>query len=255
MSTLTLTRLTALGRSELTLLVRNRMTLFTALALPLPMVGLMRSVLSDVDLAELSLNATQVALTGGLVMALIFVIYANLIPVYVARREELVLKRLRTGETTDPEILIGAAVPSVLLGLGQCLVLIVTGAVLLDLRPPQRPDLLIAGLLLGSLTLAALAAATAAFTRTVESAQITGLPLMLVSFVGSGIFAPLEAMPDMVAQVLRLLPVTAVVDLVRTGWLGGATGLESLRSLGLALAWTAMALYAVQRWFRWEPRK
>ena len=48
---------------------------------------------------------------------------------------------------------------------------------------------------------------------------------------------------------------TGIVTLVRTGWLGDAvTG--DLVSAGLnALAWTVLAVFAVRKWFRWEPRR
>lgn len=103
--------------------------------------------------------------------------------------------------------------------------------------------------------LTALAAATSAVTRTVQTAQITTLPLFLVSMMGSGLFVPLEILPDRVASVCELLPVTGVMTLVRAGWLGGADA-HGLIGAGLtALAWTVLAVFAVQRWFRWEPRR
>lgn len=255
MNTGTWTRIAALGRAELTLLTRNRTALFTALLLPVGMVWAMRSAMDGVDLSESGLGSHEAVMTSGPVMVLILVVYTNLIAAYVARREELVLKRLRTGEVRDAEILSGTAVPSAVLALGQCVLLVVAAAALLDLRAPRRPDLLVVGLLLGTVALAALAAATAALTRTVESAQITALPLMMVSFVASGMFVPLQLLPDPLAAVCRLLPVTPVVDLVRAGWLGGATGPEVLRALALAVAWTVVSVFAVRRWFRWEPRR
>ena len=250
-----LARMAALGRAELTLLCRNRSALFTALVIPVAMVLAMRSAISDVDLEQTELAVNEVVMTSGPVMVLVFVVYANLISTYVARREELVLKRLRTGEVRDPEILAGTAVPAAVLALGQSALLVAAGAVLLDLRAPQRPDLLLAGLLLGVVLMAALAAATAAVTRSPESAQITALPLTMVSFVTSGMFVPLELMPDALANTFRLLPATPVVDLVRGGWLGDVSAVEALRALGLAAAWTALAVWVVRRWFRWEPRR
>jgi ABC-2 type transport system permease protein len=45
--------------------------------------------------------------------ALLSAVYYNLVTALVARREQLVLKRLRTGESTDPEILAGTAAPAI----------------------------------------------------------------------------------------------------------------------------------------------
>jgi ABC-2 type transport system permease protein len=102
---------------------------------------------------------------------------------------------------------------------------------------------------------AALAAVTASFTRTVESSQVTTLPLVMVSMVASGIAVPLELMPDRVASMLELLPLTPVITLVRGGWTGGLSAYEALGPVMTALAWTALGVFAVRRWFRWEPRR
>ncbi|MFD4762434.1 ABC transporter permease [Streptomyces sp. NPDC058439] len=248
-------RLNALGRAELTLLARNRTAVFVALLVPLAMVVAMKSTLEQVDLGGTGLTVAGAALSGGIGMVLMQVVYMNLVAAYVARREDLVLKRLRTGEITDREILAGTALPSVALALAQTVLVVLAGGAVFDLGAPERPELLVAGLLLGVVLLTALAAATSAVTRTVQTAQITTLPLFLVSMMGSGLFVPLEILPDRVASVCELLPVTGVMTLVRAGWLGGADA-HGLIGAGLtALAWTVLAVFAVQRWFRWEPRR
>ncbi|MFC5034354.1 ABC transporter permease [Streptomyces sp. SID13666] len=249
------TRLVALGRAELTLLWRNRTAMYTALLLPVGMVWATRSVVPTHDLREAGLTRNAQTMSGGIGVILLLVVYYNLVTAYVARREELVLKRLRTGEPSDLEILAGTALPAAAVALAQCTALIATGALLLDLPAPRRPELLVAGVLLGVLLLAALAAVSTVFTRSVEVAQLTTLPLFMVSLIGSGLFVPVELLPGWAHDLCRLLPVTPVTDLVRFGWLGGAGAGEILRTLGLAVAWTALAVFAVRRWFRWEPRR
>ena len=91
---------------------------------------------------------------------------------------------------------------------------------------------------------AVLAAVTASLTRTVESAQITSMPLMLASMVGSGIAVPLEVMPDRAVTVLELLPLTPVMTLVRGGWTGDLSAYETIGPLMTALAWTALGAVA-----------
>ena len=48
-----------------------------------------------------------------LTMAALFPVYYNVLSQFVTRRDELVLKRLRTGETSDPELLASIALPGV----------------------------------------------------------------------------------------------------------------------------------------------
>ncbi|MBK3583100.1 ABC transporter permease [Streptomyces microflavus] len=247
-------RLTALARAELILLVRNRSAIFVALVLPIVMIFSIRASLQQIDLAGTGLSVAGAALTGGIGIVLVQVVYMTLVTGYVTRREELVLKRLRTGEVTDREILAANALPAVALALVQVVLLVAAGAVAFDLSAPKRPELFLAGLLVGLVMMSGLAAATSAVTRTVQTSQLTTLPLFFVSLFASGIFVPLEIFPDGLASVFELLPLTGVMTLIRHGWLGGVEGGDLLTAAVAALAWTAFAVFAVQRWFRWDPR-
>ncbi|MGW8950658.1 ABC transporter permease [Streptomyces sp. NPDC055709] len=248
-------RLTALGRAELTLLVRNRTALFVALLMPVAMVVPLRSTLDRFDLAGTGVTVGGALLTGAIGLVLILVVYLNLTSAFVARREELVLKRLRTGEVSDLEVLAGTALPAAALALVQCALIVVAGAVFLGTGAPPRPELLLAGMLLGTVLMTALAAATSAITRTVESSQITTMPLFLVTAAGSGLFVPLDLLPERIASVCELLPMTGAVRLVEAGLLGGAGAADWAGAALSALAWTVISVFAVRRWFRWEPRR
>jgi ABC-2 type transport system permease protein len=245
----------ALARAELTLLGRSRATLFTALFVPLLLPLSVRTATDEMDLGEAGLSVGTVILSAAIGFSLLFAIYAALTNVYVVRREELVLKRLRTGELRDPEILVGAALPAAGIGLAQCLLLAIGCTVLLDVGAPSAPHLALLGVLLGVVLCVALAALTASFSRTAESAQITSLPLVFVSLLGSGITVPLEVLPDRLASFLELLPLSPVITLVRGGWTGDLSAYEALGAMATALAWTVLAVFAVRRWFRWEPRR
>ncbi|MEV5953570.1 ABC transporter permease [Streptomyces sp. NPDC051987] len=248
-------RLRALARAELTLLGRNRSAVVTALLVPLALPFTVRPAIDQIDLRKEGLSVGPVMLTAAIGFSFLFAVYTSLVSAYVARREELVLKRLRTGELKDAEILVGTALPAVCIGLAQALLLAVGCAVLLDAGVPEAPWLTLLGLLFGLLLSAALAALTAAFTRTTDSAQVTALPLVLVSMMGSGIAVPADILPDRVAAVCAFLPLSPAERLVRAGWTGELSASGALEAVALALAWAVVAVFAVRRWFRWEPRR
>ncbi|MFI6015318.1 ABC transporter permease [Streptomyces sp. NPDC051243] len=248
-------RMTALARAELTLLGRSRGTLVAALFVPLVLPFSVWSATKDMDLEKSGLTVGTVVLPAAIGFSLLFAVYGALVGVFTARREELVLKRLRTGELRDTEILAGSALPAVATGLVQSLLLAVGCTVLLDVPAPRAAHLAVLALLLGLVLCASLAAVTSAFTRTTESAQVTTLPVMLVSMLGSGMAIPLEVLPDRVASVCELLPLSPVITLVRGGWTGELSLYETVGPVMTALAWTALGVFAVRRWFRWEPRR
>ncbi|MFJ8431853.1 ABC transporter permease [Kitasatospora sp. NPDC094019] len=261
----TVRRLLALGRAEGVLLLRNRTALFTALLLPLLLIGGLKNILDQQAESSPGLDVDSLLVNGAVGMVLAFVVYYNLTAAYVARRGELVLKRLRTGEARDIEIMVGTAVPSVGLALLMCGVIGVVGATALDLSAPVNPLLLVVGLVLVVATLMALAAVSSAFTRTVESAGITTLPILLLTQFGSGLFYPLEVMPERLADICRLLPTTPAFQLVRVGWFGtdgseAPTGFvgswaTAAPHLVTGSVWLALAVWGAVRYFRWEPRR
>ena len=257
-----LNRIRSIGRAELLLFWRNRTALFNALLLPVAIVGVVSLANVNGD-GESSSNA--VLMTGLLGFVLLGVVYYNLVSTYVARREELVLKRLRVGEITDVEILIGTASPTIAVAVAQIVLFIVGGSVFLGLPVPVNAPVLALGVLGGAGVFVILAAASSTFTRTVEMAQITTLPVLAACMLGSGLVFPLELLPEAVASVLRFLPLTPAVDLMRLGWVGttgeatpkdfvGVLGAAAAPALILA-AWTALGGMAVRRYFRWEPRR
>lgn len=248
-------RLGALARAELTLLGRSKGTIFAALFVPLTLPLAMRPAFENKELKEAGLPVGTLLLTAAVGFSLLFAIYTTLTSVYVARREELVLKRLRTGELSDAEILVGAALPAVCIAVAQCLLVAIGCVALLDAGVPEAAYLTVLGLLLGVVLCGALGALTASFSRTTESAQVTALPMMFLSMMGSGIAFPLEILPDKVASVCELLPLSPAITLIRGGWTGDLSASDALGAVVTAVAWTVMAVFAVRRWFRWEPRR
>lgn len=260
-TTRALRRVRALSAGEMRLLWRNRTAVFTAVGMPAAFV-LLILVVGAGEAAGDGLAAFVVLALVAFV--LLFVAYYNLVTAYVARREELVLKRLRTTEATDREILLGTAVPAIAVSVTQVLLAVVAAVAFLDLGRPVNPLLVIVGLLGGLAVFALLAAASTAFTRSVEIAQITTLPVVMVSMVFAGLFFPLDMLPDLAEQAAKLIPLTPVVELVRLGLTGATadgTTVGFAASFGEALvpvlylvAWTVLAGHAARRWFRWEPR-
>ncbi|MGU3431960.1 ABC transporter permease [Actinomycetes bacterium M1A6_2h] len=252
--------MTALSKAEFTLLGRNRVLLFNAIVMPLifPVVLLVVGSRNG-GLEDAGVSA---ALEIFALFLLVFLVYYNLLSVYATRRDELVLKRLRTGESTDLQILFGPAVPSLLLTV--ILTIVVGGAIaVLGGGLPVNVLLVAVALIGGAALFGALALITSAFTRNAEAAQITSLPVILLAMVGSGFLR--DVVPDSLAKVVDLTPMAAVSDLLDLGWFGTTTAGEE--SVGFAstfseagmpvlvmVAWIVGSLVIARTHFRWEPR-
>ena len=255
--------MTSLAWSEALLLRRNPLALLIAFGLP---IGTVLGLRSTPELTEIiGADAGAAIVTAVAAVSLNLFVYYHLVTALVARREDLVLKRLRTGETSDVQILAATAAPSVAIAWIQIVGVGVLGAIAFDLPLPVNPLLVVAAIVLGTLVFVFLAAATTPLTRSVELAQVTTTPMLFIPLALSGLYLPLSDLPEPLAQLGRVLPLTPVVDLLRLGLSGrssdgstvgvGGSFEAAVPAVLLLLAWVTVAALATYRWFRWEPRR
>lgn len=257
-----------LARLDLTLLWRNRTSMLTVLGLPALFGGIL-VVSRDSGSKTAGLDSVLYTGTGDLAFFLLFAVFINLVGGFTARREDLTLKRLRSGPLSDREILGGsvlgaAAAFTVMAGIVTVMIGTVLGG-----GAPADPVLLVLALALGVIVFALLAFVVSGLTPTAELAQWTVAPLMFLCMAGSGFMVPLDEAPDLVRQAAALLPLTPVVEIVRTAYLGrdftyggdrgGIRIADAWAACGPAflvlLAWVAAGAWLARRWFRWEPRR
>ncbi|MFC6154056.1 ABC transporter permease [Nocardioides yefusunii] len=248
-------RTVGLARFNLTLMLRNRTTMIYGVVIPLLPLALLFTLESDAPDAGASM------ITTAWLMALIFPGYYNLLSMFVSRRDELVLKRLRTGEIRDGELITSMALPGALLAV-LVLVLAVPITAVAGVDLPVNPVMLLVAVVLSVVTFAAFALWTASWTKTAEAAQLTSAPVMVLAMVGT--FAPI--VPESVGRWLDLTPGAAVGELASVTWFGLESGAETatlsfvetfsaaLPALGVLVAWTALAVLLARRSLRWEPR-
>lgn len=248
-------RTTGLTKANARLMLRNRLNLAYGFGLPLlPLAFLAFGKRGDV-------GAAGMGLVSVIVMAALFPVFYNILSMTVTRRDELVLKRIRTGETRDLELLASLALPGIavatIVGLAAIPIALALGAPV-----PVNPVLFVVTVLVSSLVFAVLAFWTAAWTKNAEAAQITSMPVILLAVVGQVAIS----FPEDVRRWMDLTPGAAITDLVRSSWLGlegtstdpslsfGETWAAAGQPLLVLAAWAALAVWLAARSMRWEPR-
>ena len=252
-------RTASLTRWNAVLLSRNRLAFVYAVVMPLLPLGL----LFTGERGSPSVGAGAIV-TMFLVIAL-FPVYYNVLSQFVNRRDELVLKRMRTGETRDAELLVSIALPGALSALVLSAIAVPIAAAL-DQSLPVNPVLYAALAVLAVVMFTAFAYWTAAWTKNAEAAQLTSLPLILLASIGP-MTSTIPDMPDRLRDILSLTPGAAISDLVRTGWFGldgpdatettltfAETWGQAAEPLLVIAAWTVLAVTLARRSMRWEPR-
>jgi ABC-2 type transport system permease protein len=247
-----LARVSGLARSNGLLLLRNRLTLVNAVVVPLTPALLA----VNGDRGDKAVGASVVS--AVLMLVVLFPVYYNVLSLTVTRRDELVLKRIRTGETRDVELLVSLAIPGGLVALlvGAALVPV---ALALGFGAPLNLVLYALTLVAGCVLLSCLALWTASWTRNAEAAQLSSLPVICLIVLGN----IAAALPDRWEEVLDFTPGAALARLAALSWFGdgpdgrvgyAASWSEAGVPLLVLVAWTVLAVALARRSFRWEPR-
>lgn len=231
--------------AELNVLRRTPSVLIMAAALPTSM-GLL-IVWGEGDTGRAGWGGAA----GLLLVTLVtFTAYVAGTTALAARRQQFVLKRLRTSGASDLAIIAGVLAPLALLTVAQAVVLLGIVAVTQDL-PPARPGPLLLATGTATILACVLAVVTAAFTSAPELAQLTTTPIA-IAFLGGGFWVVRTAPGDM-TWVMAAQPGGAVVHLTRIAWAEfGADGLipAAVALVLLAVVATTLAIRA----FDWDPR-
>lgn len=246
---------------ELLLLLRNRAATLLVAVLPLP-IGFVW--LRGYDVSAAGEPAVVVRLAGLFGFLAVVFVHHHLVTVYATRRQELVLKRLRTGLLSDRTILAGAASATVVLLLVQVLLFAVYGIAVLGVPVPANPVPVLLALGLFGALMVMVSAVMSAITRSSESAMVTTFPTMALFLATPGLLVPFGAFPEPVEQLVWFGPVGPFAELVRDGWLGrdgsgadlsfAAGLLDALPGLAVMAGWVLLTWLLVRRFFRWEPR-
>jgi ABC-2 type transport system permease protein len=233
---------------ELKLLLRKKITAFSVIGVP-------------VALAAVTLFGNRPdepagwgrMLASNVLLLTVLSTYLVTLTVFTARRQSLVLKRLRTSSLSDVAIFAGVLAPVAVVGLGQAVAFLGV-AMFVGAPAPVSVVPVVVGVLLCVTVATALGVATACLSRSVEVTQVTGAPVAMAGV--AGLFLTQASSETAVAFGLAL-PLTGPADMVARGWSAGVVvGDVPVVPLDLASAvvWLVVAGVVVSRAFRWEPR-
>jgi ABC-2 type transport system permease protein len=112
-------------------------------------------------------------------------------------------------------------------------------------------DLLIVSVV-GSMTFAGLGLLTASRAQTIEGVSGIMNFVMLPMWIFSGVFFSYTRFPDTLHPFIQALPLTPVLDALRSVMIDGAPLSANLGRLGLAAAWGLLCFGAALKIFRWS---
>jgi ABC-type polysaccharide/polyol phosphate export permease len=105
---------------------------------------------------------------------------------------------------------------------------------------------------LASLSFSALGLLIASRVRTIEAASGLMNFVMLPMWVLSGIFFSAERFPDVVQPFIRVLPLTAVIEALRSNMIQGLSMAQLGWQIAVMTCWLVLGFSVALRLFRWR---
>ena len=197
------------------------------------------------------LNSVSFFVPSILAMALMQLGVFASIPL-VQQREKGILKRLNATPLPRWALVGSNVVVRLVIAAVQTAVILGIGVVLLHVQVAGSP-LMIAGFVaLGALTFTSIGYVIASFARTEEAANgitsVVQFPLMFLS----GIFFPLEVLPQWLKSVATFMPLTYLGDALRQTMVGGAPFVPLWVDFAVLGGWLVVTLGISARFFRWQ---
>jgi ABC-2 type transport system permease protein len=197
------------------------------------------------------LNSVSFFVPSILAMALMQLGIFAAIPL-VQQREKGILKRLNTTPLPRWALVGSNVIVRLIIAAAQTVIILGIGIALLGVEITGSPLLIAGFVVLGALAFTSIGYVIASFARTEEAANgmtsVVQFPLMFLS----GIFFPLEIMPEWLRGVATFLPLTYLGDALRQTMVGG-TPFAPLGVDALVLAgWLVVTLAISARYFRWQ---
>jgi ABC-2 type transport system permease protein len=170
----------------------------------------------------------------------------------VADRQKLILKRLHATPLRRWQLVGSNVLMRLLIAIVQTVIIVGVGSLLFDVQISGSWPLIGALILLGSLGFIALGYVIASFAATEDAANgmtsAVQFPLMFLS----GTFFPIDAMPDALKTVARVLPLTYLGDGLRQVMVDGTPFVPLWICFAFLAVWLVVCFGIAARFFKWQ---
>ncbi len=106
--------------------------------------------------------------------------------------------------------------------------------------------------LVSSLAFGSLGLLIASRAQTIEAVSGIMNIVMMPMWIVSGVFFSAQRFPDVVQPIIRILPLTAVIDALRAHMLQGSGIVQLAPQLGILACWTIVCFSVALKIFRWR---
>jgi ABC-2 type transport system permease protein len=236
---------------------RDPQAVFFTVALPVVFLVIFAAVFGNETLDDRSgLKVSTYYVPGIITLGVMAAAFVGPAIGLVEQRERGILKRLRATPLPPGAFIASRAAVAVLLTALLAVILTLIGWALYGVTIPgdRAPGFLLT-LAVGTAAFCCLGFALSGLVRSINAApavaNMVTLPLQMIS----GIFFPVDLIPDAVLAVAKVFPVYHLAQGLLDGFdpNGPAGGIDPV-ALAVLAAWGALGAAVAARTFRWEPQ-
>ena len=240
-------------RSEMRLYYRSRELAFFTFLLPMILFLLLGFAYGDQKIQ--GVKGSNYLLTGTLGYGVVATAFAGLTIVLVIRREEGILKRLRSTPLPAPVYLLAVLTTTMAAFLVQAAAIIALGMAVFGASFPDNLVSLVVALVLGAAVFAALGVGLTGLVCRAEGASAVVNAIYFPMLFLSGSFFERSTFPPFLRAVAAVLPLTYFIDLVFAVMNEGDQIWDRPGDVAVLVAWGLIgSVFAVRR-FRWVPQE
>ena len=237
-------------RTEQLLFWRSREAAIFVFVFPLLLFALLTAVYSGRIYGK---PAAWALLAGMLGYGAANTTFAGLALILVARREQGILKRIRSTPLPAATYLVAVLVSILIVFALQTSALFLLGRLLKSTPFPGHVVSLVLLLLLGAASFAGVGLAVASLIRSLEGSSAVVNTIVLPMAFLSGSFGPTRHYPRFLRAIGDVLPLKYLVSSVNAIYLNGKELWTRPGSVAVLAAWGVVGLAIAARRFRWEP--
>jgi ABC-2 type transport system permease protein len=238
-------------RNQMLLYRRSRELAFFTFLLPMILFLLLGFAYGDEEVQ--GVKGSNYLLTGTLGYGVVATAFAGLAIVLVIRREEGILKRLRSTPVPAPTYITAVLTTTMIAFLIQAACIVAVGMVVFDASFPHRLVSLVLALVLGAASFAALGVGVTGLIRRSEGASAVVNAIYFPMLFLSGSFFERDTFPGFLQAVADVLPLTYFIKLVFAVMLRGDEIWERMGDVAVLGAWGLVGSAVAVRRFRWAP--
>lgn len=170
----------------------------------------------------------------------------------VIERENRVLKRLGATPLKRSTLITSTVAFRLLVAVAQAAAILLVAWLVFDVPMMGNWAFFIGMIILGTLTFLAMGYMVAAFAKTERTAMPLLMSIQFPMMFLSGIFFPVEMMPDFMRPIMDAMPLTYLGDSLRQIMVESSALHSHLINAGVLAGWFAVCLIVAVRFFRWE---